>query len=96
MRVVRTVQTCVDGGVMCAGSDNKIFIWNVGTSEALIEIDSLPDIPLCASWNCDGSRFVVSCKDKKVRILDPRTGDILQVTRSSSGLMTRAPATSCR
>ena len=65
--------------VLFAGSDNKLFIWNVGTSDALIEIDCLPDIPLCASWNWDGSRFVVSCKDKKVRIIDPRTGDVLKV-----------------
>ena len=62
-----------------SGSDNQLFIWNVETSDALIDIDCLPDIPLSLSWNFDGSKFVVSCKDKKVRIIDPRTGDILKV-----------------
>ena len=65
---------------MIAGSDNKIFIWNVGTGEALVEIDCFPDIPLCAAWNWDGSRIVTSCKDKKIRIIDPRTGRILKVS----------------
>ncbi|KAK2185350.1 hypothetical protein NP493_239g02062 [Ridgeia piscesae] len=71
--------------LLSGGSDNKLFIWNVGTSEALIEIDCLPDIPLCASWNWDGSRFVVSCKDKKVRIIDPRTGDVLKEVKAHEG-----------
>lgn len=63
--------------LLTGGSDNKLFIWNVGTGEALIEIDALPDIPLSASWNLDGSRIVTSCKDKKIRVIDPRTGDVL-------------------
>ena len=63
---------------MFAGSDNKIFIWNVGEGEAMVEIDCFPDIPLSASWNRDGSKIVTTCKDKKLRIVDPRTGAILK------------------
>jgi len=55
------------------GSDNKVFIWNVGTAEVITEVD-MPDIPLSASWNWDGSKLVATCKDKKIRLLDPRTG----------------------
>jgi coronin-1B/1C/6 len=62
------------------GSDNKIFIWNVGTGEALVEIDAFPDIPLSACWNSDGSKIVTSCKDKKIRVFDPRTGEVLVVS----------------
>ncbi len=62
-----------------AGSDNKMFIWNVGTGEALIEIDCFTDVPLSAAWSFDGSRIVVSCKDRKCRIIDPRTGDVVKV-----------------
>ena len=62
-----------------AGSDNKIFIWNVGTGEVITEVD-FPDIPLSAAWNWDGSRFVTACKDRKIRIVDPRTGKIVRVS----------------
>jgi len=63
----------------CWGSDNKIFIWNVGMGEVLSEID-FPDIPLSCSWNWDGSRFAVACKDHKLRIVEPRTGKFIRVS----------------
>jgi len=66
-----------------AGSDNKIFIWNVGTAEVITEID-FPDIPLSASWNWDGSKLVATCKDKKIRLLNPRTGSIDKVISALS------------
>ena len=72
-----TARVCVCVCV-CAGSDNKIFIWNVGMGEVLCEVD-FADIPLSCSWNWDGSRFAVACKDHKLRIVEPRTGKILRV-----------------
>eukprot|EP00918_Siedleckia_nematoides_P082218 GHVU01180230.1.p1 GENE.GHVU01180230.1~~GHVU01180230.1.p1 ORF type:complete len:526 (+),score=58.40 GHVU01180230.1:133-1710(+) len=66
--------------LLSGGSDNKVFIWDVGTGEALIEIDCHPDIPLSAAWNWDGSFFATTCKDKKIRIIDPRSGDIVRET----------------
>lgn len=63
--------------LLTAGSDNKIFIWNVGTGETLTEVE-FPDIPLSAAWNWDGSRFVTACKDRKIRIVEPRTGKIVR------------------
>ena len=55
-----------------------VIVWDAGTGEALSSVE-LPDIPLCASWNKNGSSVVTSCKDKKVRILDPRAGTIVKV-----------------
>jgi len=63
---------------VCLGSDNKIFIWNVGSAEVITEVE-LPDIALSASWSYNGSLFVVSCKDKKIRIIEPRIGTVVQV-----------------
>lgn len=62
--------------LLTAGSDNQVVIWNVGTGEVLIHIDSHPDIIFSASWNWDGSQLVTTCKDKKIRIINPRTGEI--------------------
>lgn len=55
-----------------------VIVWNVGTGESIMFLE-LPDTPLCASWNYDGSKFVVSCKDRKVKIVNPRTGEIIKV-----------------
>uniref|UniRef100_A0A3Q4BAQ6 Coronin n=1 Tax=Mola mola TaxID=94237 RepID=A0A3Q4BAQ6_MOLML len=39
---------------------------------------------LSVSFNSDGSRLAVTSKDRRVRVLDPRTGTILQVSSSKS------------
>jgi coronin-1B/1C/6 len=62
--------------LLTAGSDNQVAIWNVGTGEILVNIDCHPDIVLSACFNWDGSKLVTTCKDKKIRIIDPRTGEI--------------------
>lgn len=70
--------------LLSGGSDNKVFIWNIGTGEAVMEID-FPDIPLSASWGLDGTKFVLSCKDRKIRLVDPRSGEILKEATSHEG-----------
>jgi coronin-1B/1C/6 len=70
--------------LLSGGSDNKIFIWNVGTGEVITEVE-LPDQPLSASWSFSGSRFAVSCKDRKLRIIDPRSGTVEQEANGHEG-----------
>lgn len=62
--------------LLTAGSDNQVVIWNVGTGDILVHIDSHPDIVYSACFNWDGSKLVTTCKDKKIRIIDPRTGEV--------------------
>ncbi|XP_011190340.1 coronin-1C-A isoform X2 [Zeugodacus cucurbitae] len=62
--------------LLTAGSDNQVVIWNVGTGEILVHIDSHPDVVYSACFNWDGSKLVTTCKDKKIRIYDPRSGEI--------------------
>ncbi|RZF42100.1 hypothetical protein LSTR_LSTR006693 [Laodelphax striatellus] len=62
--------------LLTAGSDNQVAIWNVGTGEVMVRIDCHPDIVYCASWNWDGSQLVTTCKDKKIRLINPRTGNV--------------------
>lgn len=61
--------------LLSAGADSKIIIWNVGTGEMVSRIDH-PDLIFHCSWSWDGSRLVTTCKDKKIRIYDPRSGEI--------------------
>lgn len=56
-----------------------MVIWNVGTGEMLVHIDCHPDIVYSACWNWDGSQLLTTCKDKKMRIIDPRTGEVDEV-----------------
>ncbi|XP_058856591.1 coronin-6-like isoform X6 [Acipenser ruthenus] len=63
--------------LLTAGSDNVIIIWNVGTGEPLVSLDNHPDLIYNVSWNRNGSMFCTTCKDKKVRVVDPRKGEII-------------------
>lgn len=71
--------------LLTAGSDNLVIIWNVGTGEAIMRIDSHPDVVYSACWNWDGSRLVTTCKDKKIRIVDPRSGEVLEEAIAHEG-----------
>ncbi|XP_076046962.1 protein coronin isoform X2 [Oratosquilla oratoria] len=71
--------------LLSGGSDNLVIIWNVGVGEALIVIDSHPDIIYSASFNWNGSYLITTCKDKKIRLIDPRTGEIEEEAPSHEG-----------
>ncbi|XP_039623427.1 coronin-1B-like isoform X2 [Polypterus senegalus] len=65
--------------LLSAGCDNVVVIWNVGSGEELFRLeDQHPDMIYSASWNRDGSLFCTACKDKSVRILDPRRGTVIK------------------
>ncbi|XP_018494080.1 coronin-6 [Galendromus occidentalis] len=61
--------------LLSVGADCKLIIWNVGTSDILSVIDH-PDIVFSLCWNWDGSRVVTTCKDRKIRVYNPRTGEV--------------------
>lgn len=42
-------------------------------------IDCHTDVVLSMSFNTDGGLLATSCKDKKLRIIEPRSGAVLQV-----------------
>ncbi|XP_078235313.1 coronin-6 isoform X3 [Pogona vitticeps] len=59
--------------LLSAGCDNVIILWNVGTGEALLTLDDLhSDLIYNVCWNRNGSLFLTTCKDKRLRVVDPR------------------------
>ncbi|XP_037543865.1 coronin-6 [Nematolebias whitei] len=63
--------------LLTAGSDNLIIIWNVGTGEPLISMDDHPDLIYSISWNRNGSLFCTTCKDRRLRVCDPRKREVV-------------------
>ncbi|XP_071825924.1 coronin-2B-like isoform X2 [Apostichopus japonicus] len=61
-----------------AAFDGKVIVWNVEREEPITELLCGKTPVLSISFNWDGSLLAASSKDKKLRIFDPRTGDILQ------------------
>ncbi|XP_039629138.1 coronin-2B isoform X2 [Polypterus senegalus] len=61
-----------------AGYDYKIIIWNLDIGEPVKMIDCHSDVILCMSFNTDGSLLTTTCKDRKLRVIEPRSGQVLQ------------------
>ncbi|KAJ8269774.1 hypothetical protein COCON_G00123810 [Conger conger] len=66
--------------LLSAGCDNVLCIWDVGTGELVYRLDDThPDLIYSVSWNREGSALCTVCKDKALRIIDPRRGTVLKV-----------------
>ena len=58
-----------------------IIVWNVGTGELLLSLDDMhPDVIHSVCWNTNGSLLATTCKDKTLRIIDPRKGQVVAVS----------------
>jgi len=71
--------------LLSASADNHIVIWNCGMGQALVDIDCHPNLIQCISWNYDGSRFVTTCKDGQIRVINPRNGEVLKQFKGHGG-----------
>lgn len=54
-------------------------------------IDCHTDVVLSMSFNTDGGLLATSCKDKKLRIIEPRSGAVLQVRAGGGGVYLMDP-----
>lgn len=70
--------------LLSAGADCKVIIWNVGTGEIVSQMEH-PDIIYYCSWSWDGAHLVTTCKDKKIRVFDPRSGELEQEGEGHEG-----------
>lgn len=71
--------------IFSTGYDYQVMVWNLDVPEQVIKnpvksISMHTDVVLSMSFNTDGSRLATSCKDKKIRVIDPRTGVLLRET----------------
>lgn len=63
--------------LLSAGTDFKCMLWNVESAECIQTIAVHPDTIFSISWNRDGSLFATTCKDKCIRVIDPRAGTVV-------------------
>ncbi|NWY69240.1 COR2A protein, partial [Erithacus rubecula] len=66
-----------------SGYDYKIMIWNLDVTDAVLSkpvkiFDAHKDVVLSMSFNTDGSLLATACRDKKIRVIDPRVGTVLE------------------
>ncbi|XP_037335858.2 coronin-2B-like [Pungitius pungitius] len=82
--------------LLSSAYDYKVLLWDVSQVASVlrypVQVVLMPihhscpsdTLLLSVSFNRDGSRLAVTSKDRRVRVLDPRTGKILQVSSNKS------------
>ena len=61
----------------------QCIVWNTETAEPINIISVHNDTIFSIAWNSDGSLFATTCKDKRIRIIDPRLGTVVIVSNQS-------------
>lgn len=64
----------------------QIIVWNIDKAEAVNVIDCHRDTIQSMSLNRDGSLLATTCKDKELRVIEPRSG-IVKAVRENSYLL---------
>ncbi|KAH0632108.1 hypothetical protein JD844_020171, partial [Phrynosoma platyrhinos] len=59
-------------GVLASGAQRTVKVWDVEQKETLAELEHHEDQVQSLAWRLDGSLLGTSCKDKKLRVFDPR------------------------
>ncbi|NXV06174.1 COR2A protein, partial [Cettia cetti] len=72
-----------DNILFSSGYDYKIMIWNLDVKDTILSkpvkiLDTHKDVVLSMSFNTDGSLLATACRDRKIRVIDPRAGTVLQ------------------
>lgn len=67
------------------GFDHLILIWHTGTGQVVGSINCHPDTIQSLSFNRDGSLIATTCKDKCIRVIDPRTGKVVSKGKGHLG-----------
>eukprot|EP01083_Nonionella_stella_P021240 58892_1 len=71
-----------------AAFDRTVRIWNIETSDNVFTDFESQDTIYSLEWNYDGSQIATTGKDKKLRLIDPRTPDESSVVDSFDGTKT--------
>jgi coronin-1B/1C/6 len=70
--------------LLTAGSDQKIQLWDIEKGKERVTIDNLfTEAIQSVAWNKNGSQLVVTNRDKKLRLMDPRSSN--PVTTETEG-----------
>jgi len=68
-------------------TDFSVKIWDIEKGKDVLSVDAQhTDIIQSAEWNRNGSLIATSSKDKKVRIIDPRTNKVVQEAEAHQGI----------
>jgi len=68
------------------GQDYEVKIWDISTGTDALTVSGHGGIIQSCDWDYEGKLLTTFCKDKKLRVVDPRAGTIVQEAETHSGV----------
>lgn len=76
--------------LLTSAADFAVKVWDIEKGKDVLSVDAQhSDVINACEWNFNGSLAVSACKDKKIRVIDPRHNQIVAETEAHQG--TKAP-----
>eukprot|EP01095_Lingulamoeba_sp_RSL-Kostka_P006313 TRINITY_DN197_c0_g2_i3.p2 TRINITY_DN197_c0_g2~~TRINITY_DN197_c0_g2_i3.p2 ORF type:complete len:451 (-),score=191.45 TRINITY_DN197_c0_g2_i3:2661-4013(-) len=72
--------------IVTSSTDYTVKIWDIETGQVKLDIPGHANIIQSVEWNRNGSLIATSCKDKKIRVLDPRQQEIVSEAAGHPGV----------
>lgn len=77
---------CAENVLCTSSTDYTVKLWDVEKGQARNTVDGHGNIIQTCAWNYEGSQVVTACKDKKIRLLDPRSNSIVSEVVGHDGV----------
>ncbi|CAD5120322.1 DgyrCDS8899 [Dimorphilus gyrociliatus] len=72
--------------IIATASAHSVSVYDVEANKCFFEFNEHTDQVQSISWKGDGSLLVSSCKDRKIRIIDPRKNCLANSTNGHAGI----------
>lgn len=73
-----------DNILVSSSNDYTVKVWNIETGKPILSLQH-KDLVTSFSFSYDGNKLATTCRDKKIRVWDLRTGELLQEGPGHSG-----------
>jgi len=67
-------------------TDYTVKIWDIEKGDTVLDISGHADIIQSSCWDYTGKLYSTASKDKKIRVVDPRAGKIVQEVEAHAGV----------
>jgi len=71
--------------VITTAGDNTMRLWDIEKGSEQLKFEGFTDMVQSISWNWTGSLAATSCKDKLLRLVDPRASKLISSAQSHDG-----------
>jgi coronin-1B/1C/6 len=69
-----------------ASADYTVKIWDIGTGAEKQTLTGHQEVIQSLTWNWEGNLLATTCKDKKIRIFDVRSNNVVQEVAGHAGI----------